>query len=116
MQTKINYGGYAKKLRRFLLTDVKIINKYLLITIILVILSFVGLTSYALFSYEVESSSSIKIVYSDLKGPVCVIDGPDTSEIGANSNVNYTMNCIDNFGVVDTTLTSDNFIVTGDIT
>ncbi|MDD5979706.1 MAG: hypothetical protein PUC23_01155, partial [bacterium] len=94
----------------------KIINKYLLITIILVILSCVGLTSYALFSYEVEQEGNIKIVYSDLKGPICVIDGPDTSEIGANSNVNYTMNCIDNFGVVDTTLTSDNFIVTGDIT
>ncbi len=116
MQTKINYGGYAKKLRRFLLTDVKIINKYLLITIILVILSFVGLTSYALFSYEVEQENSIKIVYSDLKGPVCVIDGPDVSEIGINSNANYTMNCTDNFGVIDTTLTSDNFTVTGDIT
>ena len=53
MKTKIHMGEQVKKIRNFLLTDVKIINKYLLITIILVILSCVGLTSYALFSYEV---------------------------------------------------------------
>ncbi len=65
MQTKIRYGGgQVKKLKNFLLTDVKAINKYLLITIILVILSCVGLTSYALFSYETESSGSIRIVYN----------------------------------------------------
>ncbi len=105
-----------KKLKNFFLTDVKIINKYLLIAIILVILSCVGLTSYALFSYEIEQESNIKIVYSDLIGPTCVIEGPDASEIGINSNANYIMNCTDKFGVVSSTLTSDNFTITGDIT
>lgn len=104
------------KLRNLLLSDVKTINKYLLIMIILVILSCVGLSSYALFSYEIFSQNNIKVVFDDVKGPTCVIEGPDVSEISIESNATYTMNCIDSFGVSSSDLTSDNFTITGDIT
>ncbi len=79
-------GGQVKKIRNFLLTDVKIINKYLLVTIILVILSCVGLTSYALFSYEVESSSSIRIVYNPPVRYYCDTISQDTSNANNPKN------------------------------
>ena len=105
-----------KKLYTFFLTDIRKINKYFLVVIILLILSSVGYTSFALFSYEVYSPSPIYVLFNDNKGPKCVIEGPETSEIGINSNATYVMNCTDSFGVVDKTITSSDFIITGDMT
>ncbi len=105
----------TNKIKNLLLSDIKIINKYLLTMIVFVILMVAGSISYALFVFEFESDS-IMLLYDDIKGPICVINGPDVSEIGVNSNTTYIMNCTDNFGVVDTILTSDNFTITGDIT
>ena len=62
------------KLFEFLLKDIKLLNKYLLIIGIFVILTIVGGTSYALFSYEAYAPGTIHIVFNDTKGPSCSIE------------------------------------------
>lgn len=105
-----------KKVKEFFLTDVKKVNKFLLLIVILVILSGVSLTSFALFSYEVYSPTYIMLTYDDLKGPKCVIEGPSANEVNINTNATYTMTCTDKAGVVEKDITSNDFIVEGDIT
>ena len=55
------------KIIRFLKTDVKIINSYFLIAIILVILISVGYFSYALFSFTKTSNNIIELTVGELK-------------------------------------------------
>ena len=55
------------KIIRFLKTDVKIINSYFLIAIILVILISVGYSSYALFSFTKTSNNIIELTVGELK-------------------------------------------------
>ncbi len=106
----------GSKIYNFFIQDIDLWHNYYLFGLIFLILFVIGYTSYSLFSFEVESTNNLKVVFNDIKGPTCVINGPDVSEMGVNSNAVYTMNCTDNFGVASSTLTSDNFIVTGDIT
>ena len=54
------------KIIRFLKTDVKIINSYFLIAIILVILISVGYFSYALFSFTKTSNNIIELTVGEL--------------------------------------------------
>ena len=67
------------KIIRFLKTDVKIINSYFLIAIILIILISVGYSSYALFSFTKTSSNIIELTVGKVKTSL------DTS--GANKPV-----------------------------
>ena len=55
------------KIIRFLKTDVKIINSYFLIAIILVILISIGYFSYALFSFTKTSNNIIELTVGELK-------------------------------------------------
>ena len=55
------------KIINFLKTDVKIINSYFLIAIILVILISVGYFSYALFSFTKTSNNIIELTVGELK-------------------------------------------------
>ena len=70
------------KIIRFLKTDVKIINSYFLIAIILVILISVGYFSYALFSFTKTSNNIIELTVGELKK-----SGADTL-IKLTNNVN----------------------------
>ena len=56
-----------KKIISFLKTDIKIINIYLLFTIILIILVCVGYSSYALFSFTKTSTNVIEGTVGELK-------------------------------------------------
>ena len=49
-----------KKIISFLKTDIKVLNSYFLITMILVLLILVGYTSYALFTYSKTSTNVIE--------------------------------------------------------
>jgi len=106
----------TRKILDFLLQDVHFKHNYFLIGGILLFLTIVGATSYALFSYEVYSTRSIHIAFNDTEKPVCLIDGPADTSIYANGTTTYTMNCTDNYSIIDTELTSSNFTITGDIT
>ena len=55
-----------KKINKFLKTDVKIINSYLLISIILVVLVSVGCSSYALFSFSKTSNNIIELEVGEM--------------------------------------------------
>ena len=55
------------KIIRFLKTDVKIINSYFLIAVILIILISVGYFSYALFSFTKTSNNIIELTVGELK-------------------------------------------------
>ena len=55
------------KIIRFLKTDVKIINSYFLIAVILIILISVGYSSYALFSFTKTSNNIIELTVGELK-------------------------------------------------
>ena len=55
-----------KKIISFLKTDVKIINIYLLFTIILIILVCIGYSSYALFSFTKTSTNVIEGTVGEL--------------------------------------------------
>ena len=55
-----------KKIISFLKTDVKIINSYLLFTIVLIILVCIGYSSYALFSFTKTSTNLIEGTVGDL--------------------------------------------------
>ena len=68
-----------KKIISFLKTDVKIINSYFLLLVILIILICVGYSSYALFSFSKTSINVIEATVGKLKNNI------DTS--GANSPV-----------------------------
>ena len=68
-----------KRIIKFLKTDIKIINSYLLFSIILIILVCVGYSSYALFSFTKTSTNIIEATVGKLKNNI------DTS--GANSPV-----------------------------
>ena len=59
-----------KKINKFLKTDVKIINSYLLISIILVVLVSVGYISYALFSFSKTSPNTIELGVGKIVDPV----------------------------------------------
>ena len=61
------------KIIRFLKTDVKIINSYFLIAIILVILISVGYFSYALFSFTKTSNNIIELTVGELKKVVQIL-------------------------------------------
>ena len=67
------------KIIRFLKTDVKIINSYFLIAVILIILISVGYSSYALFSFTKTSNNIIELTVGKVKTSL------DTS--GANEPV-----------------------------
>ena len=54
------------KFIRFLKTDVKIINSYFLIILILLILVGVGYTSYALFSISKTSNNIIELEVGEM--------------------------------------------------
>ena len=56
-----------KKIISFLKTDVKIINSYLLFTIVLIILVCIGYSSYALFSFTKTSINIIEGTVGELK-------------------------------------------------
>ena len=56
-----------KRIIKFLKTDIKIINSYLLFTIILIILVCVGYSSYALFSFTKTSTNVIEGTVGELK-------------------------------------------------
>ena len=56
-----------KRIIKFLKTDIKIINSYLLFTIILIILVCVGYSSYALFSFTKTSNNVIEGTVGELK-------------------------------------------------
>lgn len=107
---------FSSKMYKFLIQDIDLWHNYYLFGLIFFVLFVIGYTSYSLFSYEIEQESNIRVVFSDINGPSCVIEGPNSSEIGINSSTAYIMNCTDSFGVASSTLTSDNFMVTGDIT
>ena len=49
-----------KKIISFLKSDIKVLNSYFLITMILVLLLLVGYTSYALFTYSKTSTNVIE--------------------------------------------------------
>ena len=68
-----------KRIISFLKTDVKIINSYFLLLVILIILICVGYSSYALFSFSKTSINVIEATVGELKNNI------DTS--GANSPV-----------------------------
>jgi len=55
------------KIIKFLKTDIKIINSYLLFTIILIILVCIGYSSYALFSFTKTSTNIIEATVGELK-------------------------------------------------
>ena len=55
------------KVIRFLKTDVKIINSYFLIILVLLILVCVGYTSYALFSISKTSNNIIELEVGEMK-------------------------------------------------
>lgn len=59
-----------RKIKDFLLTDIKVINKYFLVIFTIVLLTIVGATSYALFTYELESNNSFGIKYVKIEAPV----------------------------------------------
>ena len=107
---------FSSKIYKFLIQDIDLWHNYYLFGLIFFVLFVIGYTSYSLFSYEIEQESNIRVVFNDINGPSCVIEGPNFSEIGINSSTTYIMNCTDSFGVASSTLTSDNFMVTGDIT
>lgn len=107
---------FSSKIYKFLIQDIDLWHNYYLFGLIFFVLFVIGYTSYSLFSYEIEQESNIRVVFSDINGPSCVIEGPNSSEIGINSSTTYIMNCTDSFGVASSTLTSDNFTITGDIT
>ena len=65
-----------KNFIKFLKTDIKIINSYFLLAVILIILISVGYTSYALFSFTKTSNNVIVATVGELKNNI------DTS--GAN--------------------------------
>jgi len=69
----------VKRIISFLKTDVKIINSYFLLLVILIILICVGYSSYALFSFSKTSINVIEATVGELKNNI------DTS--GANSPV-----------------------------
>ena len=56
-----------KRIIKFLKTDIKIINSYLLFTIILIILVCIGYSSYALFSFTKTSNNVIEATVGELK-------------------------------------------------
>ena len=56
-----------KKIISFLKTDIKIINSYFLLLIILIILVCIGYSSYALFSFSKTSSNVIEATVGELK-------------------------------------------------
>ena len=68
-----------KRIISFLKTDVKIINSYFLLLVILIILICVGYSSYALFSFSKTSTNIIEATVGELKKNI------DTS--GANAPV-----------------------------
>ena len=68
-----------KKIVSFLKTDVKIINSYFLIAVILVILISVGYSSYALFSFTKTSNNIIELTVGKVKTSL--------DESGANAPV-----------------------------
>ena len=107
---------FSSKMYKFLIQDIDLWHNYYLFGLIFFVLFVIGYTSYSLFSYEIEQESNIRVVFNDINGPSCVIEGPNFSEIGINSSTTYIMNCTDSFGVASSTLTSDNFTITGDIT
>ena len=104
----------TRKILDFLTQDVHLKHNYYLIGGILIILALVGYTSYSLFSYE--HSESIYVSFKDTEKPVCVIGEPADKGIYTGNTTTFEMNCTDNYTVVDTTLTSSNFTITGDIT
>ena len=55
-----------KRIIKFLKTDIKIINSYLLFTIILIILVCVGYSSYALFSFTKTSNNVIEATVGEI--------------------------------------------------
>ena len=59
-----------RKIKDFLLTDIKVINKYFLVIFTIVLLTIVGATSYALFTYELESNNSFGVKYVKIEAPV----------------------------------------------
>ena len=56
-----------KKIISFLKTDIKIINSYFLLLIILIILVCIGYSSYALFSFTKTSTNVIEGTVGELK-------------------------------------------------
>lgn len=58
-----------RKIKDFLLTDIKVINKYFLVIFTIVLLTIVGATSYALFTYELESNNSFGVKYVKIEAP-----------------------------------------------
>jgi len=105
----------TRKIIDFLFQDVHFKHNYFLIGGILLFLTIVGATSYALFSYEVYSPNSIHITYYD-EGPVCIINSPEKSALQIYETTTFIMNCTDNISVKDVTLTSNDFNITGGIT
>ena len=55
-----------KKIISFLKTDIKVLNSYFLITMILVLLILVGYTSYALFTYSKTSTNVIEATVGEI--------------------------------------------------
>ena len=54
------------KFIRFLKTDIKIINSYFLIILVLLILVCVGYSSYALFSFSKTSPNTIELEVGEM--------------------------------------------------
>lgn len=94
-QTNINHEGGQSKLKQLFLTDIKKINTYLLLIVGIIILTSIGYTSYALFSYETYAPGSIHVVFSGIEGPILSVTNPpsnDDTNPTITTNGTYTVN------------------------
>ena len=76
-----------RKIKDFLLTDIKVINKYFLVIFTIVLLTIVGATSYALFTYELESNNSFGVKYVKIEAPALFDCDTIGEEVGDGTGV-----------------------------